>query len=57
MRLFVEGLWLCAGIWAGAALADKPLQVLVGMNKPPYIQVDSSDGYEIELLREIARVM
>lgn len=57
MRLWVAGLWLCAGSWADAALADKPLQVLVGMNKPPYIQVDSSDGYEIELLREVARVM
>lgn len=57
MRLWVTGFWLLSGIWAGAAQADKPLQVLVGMNKPPYIQVDSSDGYEIELLREIARVM
>ena len=57
MRLWLTGLWLLSGIWAGVALADKPLQVLVGMNKPPYIQVDSSDGYEIELLREVARVM
>lgn len=57
MRLWLAGLWLTSAIWPGTALADKPLQVLVGMNKPPYIQVDSSDGYEIELLREIARVM
>lgn len=57
MRLWLTGLGLLSGIWMGSAKADKPLQVLVGMNKPPYIQVDSSDGYEIELLREIARVM
>lgn len=56
-RLWLTGLGVLSGIWAGVAQAEKPLQVLVGMNKPPYIQVDSSDGYEIELLREIARVM
>lgn len=38
-------------------VAATPLQILVGMNKPPYIQVDSSDGYEIELLREIVAGM
>jgi|GEM_PF-108962 len=33
---------------------DKPpLQVLVGMNKPPYVQIETSDGFELELLREI----
>jgi polar amino acid transport system substrate-binding protein len=57
MRQWVATLWLFSGTWAGIAQAEKPLQVLVGMNKPPYIQVDSSDGYEIELLREIARTM
>lgn len=41
----------------GVAQTQKPLQVMVGMNKPPYIQVDSSDGYEIELLREVSRLM
>lgn len=30
-----------------------PLQVLVGMNKPPYVQIETSDGFELELLREI----
>ncbi len=49
-------LWCCTLAVPVCAWA-KPLQILVGMNKPPYIQVDSSDGYEIELLREIARQM
>lgn len=57
MRLSVAGCWFISAFWSAATLGDKPLQLLVGMNKPPYIQVDSSDGYEIELLREITRMM
>lgn len=37
--------------------ATPPLLALVGMHKPPYIQVDSSDGYEVELIREITKLM
>lgn len=33
------------------------LQVLVGMNKPPYIQIETADGYELDLLRAIVRRM
>jgi len=41
-----------------AATPEKPpLQVLVGMNKPPYIQIETSDGFELELLREVVQRM
>lgn len=41
-----------------ATAAEKPpLQVLVGMNKPPYVQIETSDGFELELLREIVQRM
>lgn len=33
------------------------LQVLVGMNKPPYIQIETADGYELDLLRAIVSRM
>lgn len=58
MRLFTFCSVVCTWLLASpVSAAPTPLQALVGMNKPPYIQVDSSDGYEIELLREIARRM
>lgn len=58
MRLLLKSCFICFGVLTvPSALSTTPLQVLVGMNKPPYIQVDSSDGYEIELLREIAQRM
>jgi len=41
-----------------AAMPEKPpLQVLVGMNKPPYVQIETSDGFELELLREVVQRM
>ncbi|ALZ75919.1 transporter substrate-binding domain-containing protein [Rheinheimera sp. F8] len=58
MRLLLKSCFICFSVLTvPSALSTTPLQVLVGMNKPPYIQVDSSDGYEIELLREIAQRM
>ncbi|WP_306523654.1 ABC transporter substrate-binding protein [Rheinheimera sp.] len=40
----------CTPVFSAGAQA---LQVLVGMNKPPYIQIETADGYEIELLRAL----
>lgn len=39
------------------SLSAQALQVLVGMNKPPYIQIETADGYEIELLRALVKRM
>lgn len=33
------------------------LQMLVGLHKPPYIQIDTADGYEIELFRAVVEKM
>lgn len=41
---------------APAALA-KPLRVLVGMHKPPYIDIHTQQGYELELLTLVATHM
>lgn len=58
MRLLLKSCLICfCVLTVPQSLCSTPLQVLVGMNKPPYIQVDSSDGYEIELLREIVQRM
>jgi polar amino acid transport system substrate-binding protein len=40
-----------------AQLQAAPLNVLVGQNKPPYIQLETVSGYELELLREVVRRM
>lgn len=41
-------------VWCVEASA---VQVLVGMNKPPYIQIETADGYELDLLRAIVSRM
>lgn len=46
--------WLCCFT---TALEAKPLRVLVGMHKPPYIDMSSEQGYELDLLRLIAAEM
>lgn len=55
-RLLSLGLLLCV---SACALAEdaKALRVLVGMHKPPYIDTDSGQGYELELLRLVAQQM
>lgn len=35
----------------------KSLQILVGVEKPPYIQVNTKTGFELELLRAVAQRM
>lgn len=35
----------------------KPLRVLVGMHKPPYIDMTTQQGYELDLLRLVAQEM
>ena len=37
--------------------AERTLTVLVGMDKPPYIQLQDGTGFELELLREVSRKM
>jgi polar amino acid transport system substrate-binding protein len=39
------------------AVETSVMQVLVGMNKPPYIQIETADGYEIDLLRALVSRM
>ena len=34
-----------------------PLNVLVGQNKPPYIELETQSGYALDLLAEIVRRM
>lgn len=37
--------------------AKTPLTILVGLDKPPYINLDDSSGYEMDLLREVTKHM
>ncbi|MEN3160038.1 transporter substrate-binding domain-containing protein [Alkalimonas sp. NCh-2] len=39
------------------AYAERTLTILVGMDKPPYIQLQDSTGFELELLREVSKRM
>lgn len=40
-----------------SALAERTLTFLVGMDKPPYIQLQDGTGFELELLREVSQRM
>lgn len=55
-RLLCLGVLLCISACAWAEDA-KPLRVLVGMHKPPYIDTERDQGYELELLRLVAQQM
>ena len=44
---------LCMLLASTSSLAEKTLTVLVGMDKPPYIQLQDGTGYELELLRAV----
>jgi polar amino acid transport system substrate-binding protein len=48
---------LLAFSWPVFCAEAAAVQVLVGMNKPPYIQIETADGYEIDLLRAIVSGM
>jgi polar amino acid transport system substrate-binding protein len=57
-RIWVWLLILAVQLGFQVEARDKlPLQVLVGMSKPPYIQIETSDGFELELLREVVQRM
>jgi polar amino acid transport system substrate-binding protein len=47
---------LCLALLAGPAKAQQ-LQLLVGVEKPPYIKVASQTGYELELLSAVVKRM
>jgi polar amino acid transport system substrate-binding protein len=47
---------ICVALWAVPAKAQQ-LQLLVGMEKPPYIQVQSQTGYELDLLKAVVKRM
>lgn len=53
--------WLYVGMlciaWLAAPLKAQQLQLLVGMEKPPYIKMASQSGYELELLRTVVKRM
>ncbi|MCC5826712.1 transporter substrate-binding domain-containing protein [Alkalimonas sp.] len=40
-----------------SALAERTLTFLVGMDKPPYIQLQDGTGFELELLRQVSKKM
>lgn len=48
---------LLAFSWPVFGAESVVVQVLVGMNKPPYIQIETVDGYELDLLRAIVSRM
>ena len=55
MRLtWIAGLLL---LISSAGLGAAPLTVLVGQQKPPYINTANISGYEIELLAEVVKRM
>lgn len=39
------------------SIAEKVLTLLVGMDKPPYIQLQDGTGFELELLRKVVKNM
>ena len=47
---------ICVALWAAPAKAQQ-LQLLVGMEKPPYIKVESQTGYELDLLKAVVKRM
>lgn len=47
---------ICLVLWAGSVQAQQ-LQILVGVEKPPYIKVASKSGYELELLSAVVKRM
>ena len=47
---------ICVALWAVPAKAQQ-LQLLVGMEKPPYIKVESQTGYELDLLKAVVKRM
>ena len=49
--------WWWAALFCCSSGVCAPLNVLVGQNKPPYIELNASGGFEIELLREIVSRM
>lgn len=55
--LWLSLLWLISLPFMAFAASAPPLRVLVGMHKPPYIDMHAKQGYELELLRLVAHEM
>jgi polar amino acid transport system substrate-binding protein len=52
--LYLLAIW--GALWAGTVQAQQ-LQLLVGVEKPPYIKIETKSGYELELLTAVAKRM
>jgi polar amino acid transport system substrate-binding protein len=50
-------LYVAVALLCYSQLMAAPLNVLVGLNKPPYIRTETVSGFELELLREVVRRM